>query len=79
MPKSEIIILSRVSLTVMQIELWQDKVYEKLLKIKPVKATGPDMVFPKLLELADQTIVPSFVTKFWGSWRNLALDEGLFK
>ena len=48
----------------MQIELSQDKVYEELLKIKPVKATGPNMVSPKLLKLAGKSIVPSLTSIF---------------
>lgn len=48
----------------MQIELSQDKVYEELLKIKPVKATGSDMVSPKLLKLAGKSIVPSLTSIF---------------
>lgn len=67
LPMSESIqsnILSRVTPTVMQIELSQDEVYEELLKTKPIKETGPVMVSPKLLKLADQTIVPSLTYIF---------------
>ncbi len=48
----------------MQIELSQETVLEELFKIKPVKATGPDMVSPKLLKLTGQTIVPSLTSIF---------------
>ena len=71
----------------MKIELSQDKVYEELLKIKPVKATGPDMVFPKLLKLAGKSIVPSLTSIFHisaqtnsvpSTWKN-AIVSAIYK
>jgi hypothetical protein len=71
-----------VTPTVMQIELSQDKVYEELLKIKPVKATGPNMVSPKLLKLAGKSIVPSLTSIFYISaqttWKN-AIVSAIYK
>ena len=36
-------ILCRITPTVLQIELSQDKVYKDILKTKPIKATGAEM------------------------------------
>ena len=56
--------VNKVTRTIMRIELTQDMVYKEILKLKPNKARGPDNISPKLLKLADKSIVPSLTSIF---------------
>ena len=58
------LIVSKVTSTITHIEISQDIVYKEILKLKPGKASCPDNISPKLLKMADKSIVPSLTSMF---------------
>ena len=54
----------KVTPTIMNIELTWTKVYKEIDKLVETKADGPDNISPKLLKLADKSIVPSLLSVF---------------
>ncbi|KAL9954935.1 hypothetical protein ACROYT_G042525 [Oculina patagonica] len=59
--------LSRVTPTVMTIDLTTDILKKALFKLKPDKASGPDHVSSKLLKYAGNVIIPSLMSVFTAS------------
>jgi hypothetical protein len=56
--------VNKVTPTVANIEITQELVCQEISKLKPNKATGPDNISPKLLQLAGETLVPSLTSIF---------------
>ena len=68
--------ITRVTPTVMNIELTHDAIGEGLEKLKADKACGPDKVAPRLLKAAGDTIIPSRISIYKSSAsRNLVPDK----
>ena len=68
--------ITRVTPTIMNIELTHDAIGEGLQKLKADKACGPDKVAPRLLKAAGDTIIPSLISIYKSSAsRNLVPDK----
>ena len=68
--------ITRVTPTVMRIELTHEAIGKGLKKLKADKACGPDKVAPRLLKSAGDTIIPSLMSLYTlSASRNLVPDK----
>ena len=58
------LIVSKAAPTITHIKISHDIVYKEILKLKPGKASSPNNISPRLLKMADKSIVASVTSIF---------------